>query len=52
MASHKAVSQKEWLAARQAHLVNEQALPDQLEAYKKRMGWSFKWVSSHDEYGK
>lgn len=21
---------------------------DKLEAYKKRMGWSFKWVSSHD----
>ena len=28
--------------------VVSKALPDQLEAYKKRLGWSFKWVSSHD----
>lgn len=24
------------------------AMTNQLEAYKKRMGWAFKWVSSHD----
>ncbi len=28
--------------------VVSKALPDQLEAYKERLGWSFKWVSSHD----
>lgn len=29
-------------------VVISKALPDQLEAYEKRLGWSFKWVSSHD----
>jgi predicted dithiol-disulfide oxidoreductase (DUF899 family) len=29
-------------------VVVSNALPDQLEGYKKRLGWSFKWVSSHD----
>jgi predicted dithiol-disulfide oxidoreductase (DUF899 family) len=31
-----------------AFVVVSKALPDQLEAYKERLGWSFKWVSSHD----
>ena len=29
-------------------VVVSKALPDQLEGYEKRLGWSFKWVSSHD----
>jgi predicted dithiol-disulfide oxidoreductase (DUF899 family) len=29
-------------------VVVSKALPDQLEAYKKRLGWPFQWVSSHD----
>ena len=37
------------LAARDATLVTVSRAPlREIEAFRKRMGWSFKWVSSHD----
>ena len=37
------------LNARDVNLVAvSKAAPGQIEAYRRRMGWTFKWVSSHD----
>src|SRR6266566_8820340 len=48
---HRVVSREEWLTARKAHLKNEKALTRgrhaDLEAYRKRLGWRFKLISSY-----
>src|SRR5437667_6107768 len=54
MATHKVVKHDEWLATRRKHLNHRditmagvsRAPYAKLAAYKKRMGWSFPWLSS------
>jgi predicted dithiol-disulfide oxidoreductase (DUF899 family) len=46
LATQKIVSQVEWLAARKHLLAISRAPIEKLEAFKRRMGWNFKWLSS------
>lgn len=42
---HRVVAHDEWLEARRALLAREKEFA-KLAAYRERMGWSFKWLSS------
>jgi predicted dithiol-disulfide oxidoreductase (DUF899 family) len=43
---HPVGTREEWLAARVELLAEEKELTRRSEAYRRRMGWSFPWVSA------
>jgi predicted dithiol-disulfide oxidoreductase (DUF899 family) len=54
MTKHNVATREEWLAARGELLARDvtftcisRAPLEKLQAYKRRMGWSFPWASSH-----